>query len=273
MYGMNLIALVLSISFLPFFEARNSQAVLAVDPQGAVPATAGGARPDLRQSAVCEICNGKGTLTLTEPDFGQSTGRIGSARRQKKVSCPVCRGGGRLDCYLNPIDIAAQIVRDRDAFAAAHRAAGDIALGEVFVPPALYETLQKDRKRQKLLKDAFGSPCSTCHWSGVEPCRKCKGNGIIPCPVSDCKHGWTVTKTEKKFQTSRSGSSSFGSGGYRRSSGSRRSIRTETKITVTECVQCGGAGRIRCPECNGRRAVICRRCAGTGEKRRFGGGY
>ena len=264
---MNII-LIFAFSFLPFLEARNAQAVSAVDPKNAVAVTDAAGRPDLRIRDTCGVCDGKGKLIVSEPDFGQSTGRIGVGSRRKKLACPICRGNGRFECLANPTDLAAQVVRDRDAFAAAHLAKGEVAVGPAFVSPALAAELQKDSRRRKMLIDAFGQECPACHWCGFEPCRKCHGVGVIPCTVSDCKHGWLVTKTEKKFQSSRSGGNSFGNGGYRRSGGSRHSSRTETKITVTECALCGGVGKIRCPDCNGRRAAVCRKCNGTGEKRR-----
>ena len=120
-----------------------------------------------------------------------------------------------------------------------------MAVGEAFVPRAMYDEI--DKAQRKLVEEAFGHPCKKCNWTGLEPCKKCKGTGTIDCTQkSDCKGGWQVVY-----------------GGD-----SRRSTRKDAKVTVSICPVCGGANALVCPECEGRRALPCSKCNGLGIKKK-----
>lgn len=258
----------LALSFLPYFEARNQIANFIVNPPPAGQEVRSD-KPDLVVRAKCPGCEGKGELVLVEPDFGQAKGRLGGGKKTKK-KCPVCRGNGKTEAFMTPSELTVQVARDREEFRSNHQGKGDIAVGEAFVPNADYEGL--DKKKLKLVEDAYGKPCTKCNWTGIEACKKCSGQGLVPCTESDCKGGFLVSKTTTERTRTSSGGGSFG--GSRnsgiRSSGSRRSSFKETKVTVQECPTCGGAKYLVCPECGGRKAHPCKKCNGLGTKQKAG---
>lgn len=262
---MNMTIAILAVSFLPFFEARNKVANFVIDPPSegtSVKPTL----PDLMVTETCPACEGKGELVLEEPDYGQSKGRLGPAKKTRK-QCPLCNGKGKTKAFMDPSELALQVAADRAAFAAEHQGRGEIAVGEAFVPNAKYDGLGK--KRLKLVEEAFGHPCKNCNWTGLEPCKKCGGKGLVKCTNSDCKGGWAVVKTMTESSVRKTGSSSNGirsNGGMRSRSGSRSTVRKETKINVSPCPECGGARQLVCPECGGRRAHPCSKCKGLGTK-------
>ena len=262
---MSILAAVLAVSFLQFFEARNQVANFVITP----PPEGTSVKPELPDLVVrdqCPGCEGKGNLVLEEPDYGQAKGRIGPARKVKK-QCPLCDGKGKLQAYMNPAELSRQVAADRAEFAAEHQGKGEIAVGEAFVPNATYKELSKEQR--KLVEEAFGHPCKKCNWTGVEACTKCHGSGTVRCTNTDCKGGWQVVKTTTESSVSKSGSSSGGirsSGGFRSSGGSRRTTRKETKVNVSPCPVCGGAKFLPCPDCGGRRAHPCSKCSGLGIK-------
>ncbi len=274
---MNILAAVLAISFLQFFEARNQVANFVIDP----PPEGTSVKPELPDFTVteaCPGCDGKGDLVLVEPNYGQATGRIGKARKERR-KCPICKGKGKIQTLMNPSEILLQVAADRNAFESEHQGKGEIAVGEAFVPHETYEGLSKEKR--KLVDNAFGRPCKKCNWTGLEACRKCKGKGVVQCTNSDCKGGWIVTKNTTSTSVTRSGSSSVSvktssccgsksSRGSRSSSVSapRRTTRSDTQITVSPCPVCGGATITPCPECGGRRANPCKKCMGLGIKRK-----
>ena len=262
-------SLLIALSFLPYFEARNQVAnfVIAPPPEGAEAVKTD--KPDLVVRTACPACEGKGELVLEEPNFGQANGRLGSARKQHK-KCPVCNGRGKTESFMAPSDLTVQVARDREAFASAHQGRGEIAVGQAFIPNAAYDAT--DRKKLKLIEEAYGKPCTRCNWTGIEACKKCHGVGTIPCSETDCKGGFLVTQTTTERSHTSSGGGSFGNsgrGGFR-SSGSRRSSFKETKVTVQVCPTCGGAKMTVCPECGGRKAHPCKTCNGLGIKQKKG---
>ena len=262
----NLSIAIVAVSFLPFFEARNQVANFVIDPppegKSVKPAL-----PNLTVTETCPGCDGKGELVLEEPDYGQAKGRLGPAKKTRK-KCPLCGGRGKMQAFMNPSSLALQVASDRAAFAAEHQGRGEIAVGEAFVPNEKYNSL--DKERLKLVEAAFGHPCKKCNWTGLEPCRKCSGSGLVKCSNSDCKGGWAVVKTTTESSVRKSGSSSNGirsnNGGLRSRSGSRSTVRKETKINVSPCPVCGGAKQLSCPDCGGRRAHPCPKCNGLGIK-------
>lgn len=267
---MSAISLLLAISFLPFFEARNQAANFIIHPPEP------GARvsiekPTLTTSNPCPSCKGKCVIVLKEPDFGQNAGRLGSPTK-KQTKCPLCKGRGQFFAFVDPEDIEMAIARDHEKFVSTHRGKGDISVGEAFVGNEDYDTL--DKEKTKLIKEAFGKPCPKCHWSGIESCKKCSGNGFLPCPENECKGGFLVTKTTT--ERTRRSSGGFGNSAYNRnrslrSSSSRSKSFKETKTTVLLCPVCNGAKLILCPECDGRKASPCNKCKGLGIKREKAG--
>lgn len=263
---MNVLTAVLAVSFLQFFETRNQVANFVIDPppEGTSVTVE---KPQLTVRDTCPGCEGKGQLVLEEPDFGQSKGRLGSAKKIKK-ECPLCKGRGRIESFVNPSELALQVSQDLNAFAAAHQGRGEIRVGEAFVPNARHRELSesKDKARLKLVEDAFGHPCKKCNWTGLEACTKCKGRGVISCNNSDCKGGWAVVKTTtEKTRVKSGGSSGIRNGGFR-SGGSHRSSTKETTVNVSPCPVCGGTKFTVCPDCGGRRAHPCTKCNGLGIK-------
>lgn len=256
----------LAVSFLPYFEAKNEAANWILDPPPDGAEAKSAERPDLGAFERCPICEGRGEIVLEEGNFGQGGGRIGGPQ-VKRLKCPACKGAKRIQTYVDPSALAAQVARDRERFASDHLAKGDIPVGEAFVQRDRYDA--KD-KRVKLVEKAYGSPCRTCNWTGIEPCKKCSGAGWRPCQNKDCKGGWDVSTTTTSISRSRSGGSSGNhyNRGFSNSGGSRRYSRKETKVNVTVCPECGGAARVLCPECGGRRAKPCRKCSGLGVKQK-----
>lgn len=263
---MTLPAIALAVSFLPFFEAKNTVANYVIDPPAEGAEKVSTERPSLVVSGQCPTCGGVGEIVLEEQDFGQAGagGRLGGPRKVYK-KCLVCGGKKRVESFVDPAELAVRVAADREKFNSEHQSKGDIAVGFAYVPHGKYETL--DKNRQKLVAQAYGEPCRTCNWTGVEPCRKCKGRGVMECPNGDCKGGWAVTKNTTSYQKSSSGGNR---GCYRgiNSGSSRRVSRKETKVNVQVCPDCGGAHVVTCPECGGRRAIACRKCGGTGTKQK-----
>lgn len=254
-----------AISFLPFFETRNSQVLSSVaelvgeealgedfgdfaEPQPAKSGQAAGAAgkadfPDLKCVERCPVCEGRGKFVLREQDFGQrADGRIG-ARDFRTLPCALCKGKGRLPGYRRVRELLLAVAADRRRFEAAHLARGEIKVGEAFVPAAEYALMDKDRR--KLVERTFGEPCPACLWTGLAECKKCDGTGKIECPNRNCKGGWSVTKAKR---------------------GKKRSL--SSSVVVEVCEECGGCAFVRCPTCSGERATPCRKCAGMGEKKK-----
>lgn len=265
---MNVTVLILAISFLPFFEARNQAANFIIHPpeEGV---TVKPEKPDLTGFTICPACEGKKSLLLEEPDFGQNGGRLGGAKKTKKT-CPLCDGQGKFPSFMDPADVTIQIAQDHEKFVAEHRGKGEISVGEAFVPNEDFDNLGKDKK--KLVEEAFGKACAKCHWSGIEACKKCSGKGYLPCTEDDCKGGFLVTKTTTEKTRRSSGGMNNNSynrnSGFRNSSGSRSRTVKETKTTVLLCPTCKGGKFILCPECNGRKAQPCKKCKGLGIKQK-----
>ncbi len=262
--------MIIAVSFLPFFEAKNTVANYIVEPPGEGAERVDAVRPDLTVTEKCPACMGKGEITLEEQDFGQATGRLGGLRK-KHLKCPVCKGAKKMEAYASPSSLAIDVTRDREKFQSEHLSKGDVPVGEAFIPREKYEELteRKDKERLKLVKETFGQPCRTCNWTGIEPCKKCDGNGFIKCPNDDCKGGWAVTKTTTSYSRTKSGGGlNGGSGNWRSSSGSRSIKRKEEKVSVNVCPDCGGATTVPCPVCLGRRAAPCRKCNGVGSRKK-----
>jgi len=260
---MNIPALVLAVSFLPYFEARNQVANFVLSP----PAEGQEVRPEKPRLMVeekCTACSGTGTLTLEEPDYGQRAGRIGRAMKTKK-KCPICSGTGKLESYMDPAGLARKVSEDRASFAAGHQSKGDLPVGQAFVPNAAYK--ETDKATLKLVDEAYGRPCAKCAWTGIEACAKCHGKGLVPCTGKDCKAGFLVTKTTME----KSHTSSGGSSGCRTHSNSRRTSYKETKVSVQVCPTCGGAKVLACPGCGGLKAHPCKKCNGLGTKQKANG--
>lgn len=271
---MTLPSLVLAASFLSFFEAKNTTANYILEPPEGE-STVSTVKPEFTVRETCPACEGKGEIVLKEENFGQSNGRLGNGKIERR-KCPVCNGRKKLESFPNPEDLALQVSRDRQQFESDHLKRGEIPVGMAYVPREIYEKVNADkngRNKLKLVEEAYGKPCTTCHWTGLEPCRKCDGRGTITCPNSDCKGGWAVTKTTTSYSRSSSGGGirgGYNRGGFSNSGGSRRISRKEEKVNVHVCPDCDGAHMIICPECQGRRAKTCRRCNGIGTK---GKGY
>lgn len=261
---MNVLPLLLAVSFLDFFEARNQIANFIITPP-ANGQVVQAEKPKLFVRETCPGCNGEGKLILKEPDFGQSKGRMGISRKTTKT-CPLCQGKKAIEAFVNPNDLALQVSKDLTTFASRHQGKGEIAVGGAFIPNDKYDTLDKDHR--KLIEETFGHPCKKCNWTGLEACKKCSGRGIIPCSNNDCKGGWAVvtTTTEKTVVKSGGNSNNYSGGGYRSHNNSRRTSVKETKVNVSPCPVCGGAKFIPCPECSGRRAAPCKKCNGLGIK-------
>lgn len=254
---------VLAVSFLPFFEARNTAVNNMINPSsGEVVTTATCEKPNLMRREKCPACKATGVIVLEEQDFGQFT--VQRLDRPKKIrsKCAYCNGARYIDSFYNPTELTLLVAQERTKFEAEHTAKGDVPVGEAFIPKEQYDKL--DRKMQKLVKKAYGEPCRSCHWLGITPCKECDGNGSIKCPNRDCKNGWSVTKTESSY-TKRSSGRSLG-GSFNRSGGSRRVTRKKENVNVQPCHQCFGIGAIRCPDCHGRRALPCKKCSGLGTK-------
>ncbi len=266
---MTMLPILLAVSFLNYFEARNKVANFVIDP----PEAGQEVRPEMPELTVrskCPACEGEGELRLEEPNYGQANGRLGGAKKIRR-KCALCSGRGRFESFMAPADLTVQVARDRAEFASRHQAKGEIPAGEAFVPNEIYKGL--DRKQVRLVETAYGKPCTKCTWTGIEACKSCRGNGLVDCSEKDCKAGFLVTKTTIERTRTRSGGNSFGGGnrgGFRNSGGSRRSSYKETKVTVQVCPTCGGAKQVVCPECGGRRAHPCRKCNGLGIKQKTG---
>lgn len=266
---MTALPLLVAISFLPYFEARNAVANLILEPPPEGAPAIKAELPGLTVHADCPACDGAGELVLQEPDFGQSKGRLGNAKKVRR-KCPLCDGRGKRDAFTDPAALELQVARDYGTFTTEHQGRGEIAAGAAFVPSGIYE--KSDRKRLKLVEEAFGKPCAKCRWTGIETCRKCSGRGVTECPEKDCRGGFLVTQTTTEKTYTKSGGSIFGNGrnGGRRSSGNRRTTKKETKVTVQICPTCEGAKFLVCPECGGRKAKPCKSCGGLGVKQKAG---
>ncbi len=277
-------SLILAVSFLPFFEAKNTVANYILVPPAEGAGEVSAEKPNLETHSECPVCEGRGKLDLVEPDHGQYQGRLGTPNRKKTVKCTFCGGDGGMEAYIDPIGLRTQVAKDREKFEADHLSKGDIPVGCAFVPRDAYDSLEaketagdredrekrreakKQRKEKlKMIESSYGKPCKACNWTGIEPCEKCDGNGWVKCPNDDCKGGWSIVKTSTKSTKRSSGGG--GLSGSWRSSGSRNVTRTSEKINVSICPECGGAGKVACPVCGGRKARPCEKCKGMGVKK------
>lgn len=265
---MTLSACLLAVSFLPYFEAKNTAANYILEPPEAGTAVkAEKPVPVIRE--VCPACDGKGELMLREENYGQANGRLGGGKTERR-KCALCNGEKRLETFVDPAELVLQVSRDRETFTAEHLAKGDIPVGQAYVPREAHA--KADRATLKLVEEAYGKPCSTCNWTGLESCRKCSGRGYLTCPNKDCKGGWSVTKTTTSYSRTKSGGGNirgnYNRGGFSSSGGSRRISRKEEKVNVNVCPDCNGAHLVPCPECDGHKSKPCRRCNGLGTKQK-----
>ncbi len=242
-----------------YFEARNAVANMMLAPPDAL-ATASRTpgeqlmHPDGTTWMFCPVCDGKGAVISEPPDYGQWEGRMNRGKKER-VRCPLCNGRKSWRAYFPPDELEATASLARQRFAAAHQSAGDVGVGNAFVPRTTHDAAE--RKLLKLAEKAYGKPCSRCDWTGVEECKACKGAGTVKCPNKECESGWIVTRTAVAGSHGRSHGASHG--------GRRHSSRRET-VTVTQCQTCGAAARLICPECNGMRGAVCSKCRGSGLK-------
>lgn len=257
-------SLVLAISFLPFFEAKNTVVNNIVNPSPSYEAKEIDCKkPDLLTREKCPACKASGIIVLEEQNFGQFNSYRLERPKKIRQKCPFCKGRRYIEAFYNPTELKLLVARERLKFESDHQAKGEIPVGEAFIPKDAYDKL--DRKTVKLLKEAYGEPCRSCHWLGITPCRECDGNGYVNCPNSDCKGGWSVTKTESSYTKTSSGGGLSG-GSYNRSGSSRRVTRKKTNVNVQPCPECLGVSKIICPDCNGKRALPCKKCNALGTK-------
>lgn len=247
----------LADEWLQFFESRNTTANLLLAPLGTVRPDANLERPDAMTRMTCPVCDGKGAVNVQEPDYGQWEGRLNKGGKMERRTCPLCAGKKMWRAYIEPRELYAIIAQARNAFVAAHQAAGEIPAGLAFVTRELHDSVP--RKQLKLVDDAYGKPCSRCEWSGIEECKKCKGAGTVKCTGKDCKDGWIVTRTVVETSPGRS---------YGHSRHHRRSTTRRETVSVSMCPVCQGAYLLVCPECDGRRAAPCSKCHGLGFKQK-----
>lgn len=257
-------SLILAISFLPFFEAKNTAVNNLVDPPTSRDEKETVCdRPEILHREKCRVCKGAGIVVIEEKNFGQfTTYRLDSPKKIRQ-RCPFCNGRKFIEAFYSPAELKILVAKDRLKFEADHQAKGEVPVGEAFIAKDVYDKL--DRKTEKLIKEAYGEPCRSCHYLGISECKECDGNGLIKCPNKDCRDGWSVTKTESSYtKTSSGGGLSRGNG--LRSGSSRRITRKRTEVNVQLCAECSGTGVLKCPECNGRRALTCKKCNGIGTK-------
>lgn len=236
----NTLLLAAALTFADYFEARNALACRTVETNSVQKeAFCLPEKPNVLRRLPCPFCDGARKVTLTEPDYGQNDGRIGEKKpKTHKITCPVCAGKGRLASYGALDELYAEIRQAREDFEARHLAKGDRAVGEAYVPRE--EAGKLSRKDQRRLADAYGKPCSRCHWSGIVACRACKGKGLVKCPNKDCENGRIIDEV--------------------RTSGRVR------KTNVAPCPTCKGIQAVRCAKCRGTRGQICTACQGAGMK-------
>ena len=257
--------LLIAISFLPFFEARNTAANYVINPPEAGAEEIKFEKPNLELTSKCPACEGEGVIVLEETDFGQiNATRLGKAKRIRE-KCSFCGGRKSFVTFMNPNELEVQIAKDFEKYKASHLSKGEIQVGNAFVPNASYEGV--DRKKLKQIEKTYGDACRSCHWSGIEECGKCDGRGYIKCPNSDCKGGWAVTKNTTSYSKTSSGGIR-NRGSYNSSGSSRRYSRKETKVIVQLCPDCEGAKMVKCPKCLGRKAEVCKKCNGLGMKQK-----
>ncbi len=167
-------AFLLAVSFLPFFEAKNASLQQF---WGGEASLSPAVRPELTERVKCPICAGKGIILTEEKTPKKNPRRLGENIR-KRVPCEACGGKKWVEAYVQGLTFS--VARDREQFAAAHLAQGDVPVGQAFVPQEAYARIKNDRKILKLIENAYGKPCSTCFWTGIESCKKCDGTGVVP---------------------------------------------------------------------------------------------
>jgi hypothetical protein len=262
--NMTVASFVVAISFLPFFEAKNTAVNNLINQDPSVNANQIACqKPELLAREKCPACRATGILVLEEKDFGQFTAYRLDSPKKIRQKCPFCKGAKYIEAFYNPTELKLLVARERSRFEADHQAKGEVPVGEAFIPKADYDKL--DRKTTKLLKETYGEPCRSCHWLGITACRDCDGRGHVKCPNKDCKDGWAVTKTESSYTKVSSGGS-MSRNSYNRSGSSRRVTRKKTNVNVHLCEDCCGAGLLVCPDCSGKRALPCKKCNGLGTK-------
>jgi hypothetical protein len=261
---MTISSLILAISFLPFFEAKNTAVNNIINPSTSSETKETACdKPELIRREKCPACKASGIIVLEEQNFGQLNEYRLDTTKKIRQKCPFCGGNKFIEAFYNPTELKLLVAQERSKFEADHLSKGEVPIGKAFIPKESYSKL--DRKMTKLLKEVYGEPCRSCHWLGITACKECDGNGFIKCPNHDCKKGWAVTKTESSYTKTSSGGSLSGGFGNR-SNSSRRITRKKTNINVNLCPDCLGLSFIKCDECNGRRAMPCKKCNGLGTK-------
>ncbi len=231
-----------------FFEAKNNLSLTAASINKAEAKTSAEDCADAVdkikdyltfQTYRCPVCKGKKPFIVLEPDKGQLKGKIKASelKGEHRITCPVCRGKGRLHGYREISEMMRAFAEGRIQFEAEHRAKGDELVGRAFVNG----TVELKPKQLAAVGTAFGVECRSCGWTGVAKCRECSNKGIVKCDAPKCRGtGWIIEKD------------------------STSTAKTRKPPIVTMCEKCRGTGEVLCPDCYGKRGIPCDRCKGQG---------
>ncbi len=242
--------LLLAVSFLPYFEARNQVANYLVTPPDTTAEITKPAKPEPASRKACPTCEGKGKLKIQEPDYGQNKGRLNLKSKKITVPCARCQGRKQVMLY-DMTSLKQQVARDFETYTLNHQTKGEMPVGCAFVPQADYETI--DKKKLKLIENTFGKPCTSCHWLGLTDCKKCRGEGVRKCSEERCRNGFIIPEDVENENNN---------------SYSRRTKKITLLRKFEVCTTCGGTEQERCSDCAGRGALPCEKCHGIGYKQK-----
>lgn len=184
----------------------------------------------------CRACKGTGEkqMVLRKRDGRDNKGPVGK--------CPACNGRGGHEGWLPADRVEALVLQGRGEFERQRIAAGDVKVGQAFLPPQLAEQLTN--RERALVMTANPRPCPACGITGRQVCAACKGTGFTRCTAQGCQNG---RLTEK-----------------------RKTVHGVVKATRMNegaddlCAVCDGTGEVPCRICGGRGSVPCKKCGGSG---------
>lgn len=244
----------------------NALAVLRLVPRESLPADAGSRLVDgmdlcrgslSRVARPCPTCGGSGSrkLKLQSLAGGEDNAAAGG------VLCETCEGLGMVRSGRTADELRVALGQGRRDFEVRQQAAGRVAVGRAWVPPAL--AAQLALPAQVLLRSAAAAPCKDCQGIGRQTCATCRGLCRTKCRQTGCDGGWIIKKstnvlTPKTALRQRTPCPSCQGTGWTACSGCRGS-------GAVACAACQGSGQPpRCTRCGGEGTAICTRCRGAG---------
>jgi len=207
---------------------QNAMAIMRLVPAGHFPKDVNDAllngRDRTLQTAMvarlkCRICKGDG----------------------KYATCTACKGRGWTASMADVAQAKAALLQGRKEFEQRQMLAGEVRLGQAFVPPEMDKLLRAVQRA--LVMTGMQPPCTSCQGTARQVCVTCKGLRWVKCPNVNCRNGELADVQLRK--------------------GELPTTRLGTDLTK-RCPRCEGLGEVLCLQCKGDGSVACQVCSGSG---------